>query len=205
MKTFLQQQARRIDALSLRERAIMFVSLAAGLVAAADAFVLSPRLAEHKQLLAQRRQQGSAIDALRATLAGGGAATDPAATRLARQLGETRARQQVVDAEVARGLSQGALGARLPELLERVLQRYEGLTLLRLATVAAPAAAARDLQSLPLQSVELAVRGSYPDLARYVADTESALPGLRWGELTVAAADGVPELKARVHLLGATP
>ena len=216
MKAFILAQAKRIDALSLRERAIMFVSLAVALVAAADALVISPRLAEQKALLAQRQAQTAQINALRTTLAGGGAEADTPSARLARQLTEARARQQALDAEIAHGLAQGAQGARLPDLLERVLRRYDRLTLLRLATVQPTAnAAAQALDNalakagaalpLPLQGVEIVVRGSYPDLAQYVADTESALPALRWGALSITGGSELPVLTARVYLLGAAP
>jgi MSHA biogenesis protein MshJ len=210
MKAFLQLQARRIDALSLRERAIMFVSLAIALVAVADALVISPRLAEQKLLLTQRQAQTAQITTLRTTLAGGGAEADTPAAKLARQLAQARTRQQALDAEIARGLAHGAQGARLPDLLERVLRRYERLTLLRLATVAPSASALTQALNtaagaVPLQGVEISVRGSYPDLAQYVADTESALPALRWGALSIAGGTDLPVLTARVYLLGALP
>lgn len=214
MKAFIQAQAKRIDGLSLRERAIMFVSMAVALVAVADALVISPRLAEQKALLAERKTQAANINTLRTDLAGGGAAADTPAARLARQLAEARARQQAVDAEIARGLANGAQGARLPDLLERVLRRYERLTLLRLATVApAGNAAAQALNTAlatasgapPLQGVEIVVRGSYPDLAQYVADTESALPALRWGAVSITGGSELPVMSARVYLMGAAP
>jgi MSHA biogenesis protein MshJ len=214
MKAFIQQQAKRIDGLSLRERAIMFLSLAAALVAVADALVISPRLAEEKELLAQRQAQTKQINALRTSLAAGGAEADTPAARLARQLTEARSRQKALDAEIAQGLADGAQGARLPDLLERVLRRYERLTLLRLATVAPTAnPAVRPLDNglpkftneLPLQGVEIVVRGSYPDLAQYVADTESALPALRWGALSITGGSELPVLTARVYLLGTLP
>ena len=213
MKAFLQAQARRIDGLSLRERAIMFVSLAVALVAVADALVISPRLAEQKELLAQRQAQTAQINTLRTTLAGGGAAADTPAAKLSRQLAEARARQQALDAEIARGLALGAHGARLPDLLERVLRRYERLTLLRLATVESPAhPVAKALESAlaaagsaPAHGVEIVVRGSYPDLAQYVADTESALPALRWGALSITGGSELPVLTARVYLPGSVP
>ena len=216
MKAYLQAQAKRIDGLSLRERAIMFVSLAVALVAVADALVISPRLAEQKELLAQRQAQTAQINTLRTTLAGGGADADTPAAKLSRQLAGARARQQALDAEIARGQAQGAQGTRLPDLLERVLRRYERLTLLRLATVESPAnpvapalgsaaAAAGTAGTAPAQGVEIVVRGSYPDLAQYVADTESALPALRWGALSITGGGELPVMTAHVYLLRAVP
>ena len=204
MKAFLTQQARRINALSLRERAIMFVSLAVALVAAADALVLSPRLAEQKALAARLRQQAVELDDLRSQLSGTGAAEAPGA-RVLRQLRQTQAQQQSLDVEIERRLAGGASGARLPELLERVLRRHDRLLLLRLATVAAdakPGAAAK----LPLRGVDIGLRGAYLDLTQYVADAEQALPGLRWGELSIVGGSGpLAELSARVYLVADTP
>ena len=65
MKDFWKRQARRIDALSLRERAIMFASLAVALVAATDALVLSPRSAEQKAVATRLRAQATELMALR--------------------------------------------------------------------------------------------------------------------------------------------
>lgn len=206
MKALLEQQARRINALSLRERAIMFVSLGVALVAAADALVLSPRMQEQKALASQLRQQAGELGALRAELAGTGAA-ETAPARLLRLLQTAQAQQRTLDAEIERRLAAGAAGTRLPDLLERVLRRHERLTLLRLATAAAaPRQAGASTLTLPLQGVDIGLRGAYNDLTQYVAAAEQALPGLRWGELSiVAGADGAAELTARVFLLENLP
>lgn len=196
-----QRQARRINALTLRERAIMFVSLAAALVATADALVLSPRLNEQKSALARMRQQRSELEAMRATLSGSGPEADTPAARLGRQLAQTRTEQRGVDDEIARRSASAGDGARLADVLERVLQRHPRLTLLHLTTL--DAAPARPPATLPPQpGIELSLRGSYPDLAQYVADTERALPALRWGELSIASSGAAPVLTARVYLPG---
>lgn len=205
MKALLQQQALRINAMTLRERAIMFISLAAALVAATDALVLSPRQAEQKALAQQLRQQSSDVDALRAQLAGPALADTPQA-RLARDLLQLRARQTEVDAEILRRAGSGASAMRLPTLLERVLRRHDRLTLVRLATLAPPTAPKPG--ALPLQGVEIVLRGPYPDLVRYMAEAEQAMPGLRWGELHISTrqdSQAQPELVAKVTLLGDAP
>jgi MSHA biogenesis protein MshJ len=202
MNAFWQRQSRRIDALTLRERAIMFVSLACALIAAVDAIALSPSLAEQKLLVAQSRQKAAEMDALRARLAKAEQAPDTPQARLAAQLQESHARLTALNAEIARRSSSADVGARLPALLERMLARHEGLTLTRLA-VALPAAPAGNAP--PWRGVDLGVRGSYHDLVRFVADTESSLPGLRWGELRMSSRSSSTELAATVYLLGDPP
>ena len=220
MKALLQQQALRINALTLRERAIMFISLAAALVAATDALVLSPRQAEQKALAQQLRQQSSDVDALRAQVAGPALADTPQA-RLARELLQLRTRQAEVNAEIQRRAGSGASAMRLPTLLERVLRRHDRLTLVRLATLAPPVTSNTTVTpntpnttttpkpgALPLQGVEIVLRGPYPDLVRYVAEAEQAMPGLRWSELHISTRQdtpALPELVAKVTLLGEAP
>lgn len=202
MKALWQRQARRIDTLTLRERAIMFVSLAVALVAATDALVLAPRSAEQQAVATRLRAQAAELDALRAQR-GSGAPADTPAGRLAQTLGQVRAEQAAVDADIARRLADGGAGTRLQALLERVLRRHDRLTLQRLAT--GPAAAAPVAGALSLQGVEIGVRGSYPDLAQYVDDIERTLPGLRWDELAITRTEAGAELHARVTLLEDTP
>jgi MSHA biogenesis protein MshJ len=202
MNAFWLRQSRRIDVLTLRERAIMFVSLACALIAAVDAIALSPSLAEQKLLVAQSRQKAAEMDALRARLAKADQAPDTPQARLARQLQESQVRLAALDAEIARRSTTGDAGARLPALLERMLARHEGLTLIRLA-IAAPAPPAGNAP--PWRGVDLGVRGSYHDLVRFVADTESSMPGLRWGELRMSSRSSTSQLAATVYLLGDPP
>jgi MSHA biogenesis protein MshJ len=202
MKAFLGRQAQRIDALSLRERAIMFVSLAVALVAAADALVLSPRMAEQQALSAALRGRASALEALRARLAEAGSAADTPVARLQRSLARTRAEAAQTEAAIAEHTAAGAANPQLPDLLQRALRRQERLTLLHLATAAGPAP--RVALGIPMQAVDLGVRGAYLDLAQYVAETERELPGLRWGELAITRSGAEAELAARVYLPGAS-
>lgn len=200
LQAALAQQAARIDALSLRERAILFVSIAVALVAAADHLVLSPRMAEQKTLATQMRQQSRELNDLRAQALT--ARADTPATRIARDLETTRNTQRTLDEALARLQAGPGAGASLPDLLERVLRRHERLTLLRLATVKPGAGAPPEPAP---RAVQIAMRGSYPDLAQYVADTEAALPGLRWGEVAVLRQGSGAELSAQVFVVKASP
>jgi MSHA biogenesis protein MshJ len=195
MKSTLTRYGRRIDALSLRERAIVFVALAVALVAATDALVLTPTLAEQKALAAQVKQRGAALAALRAEAAA--ARAGGAGTPAARAQAELQAVQQAraaTEAAIAQRLA-GSAGVSLAGVLERLLRRHDRLELQRLSA-AAPAAAAGAAR----QQVELQLRGGYAELARYVSDTEQALPMLRWDALALARRDGTTELRATLSL-----
>jgi MSHA biogenesis protein MshJ len=203
LQAHFQRHARRIDTLSLRERAILFVSIAVALVAAFDQLVLSPRMAEQKALAGQIRQGAREVDGLRAQLAPG--RIDSPGAKLARELSDLRAQQQQLDQALQQLQGGAAGGTQLPDLLERVLRRHERLTLVRLATVKAangtsPEAQPQAQTQLQTQAVQIAMRGSYPDLTQYLADTEAALPGLRWGDVAIARQSGSAELSATVLL-----
>lgn len=191
--------ARRVDALTVRERVIMFVSVAVALVAAADFLVLSPRAAEQKALGRALRAQTAELESLRRQLGDGGPGADTPIARLQRELQSAQRELQHADEEITRRVLAGAVGTRLPALLERVLRRHPQLVLQKLAT-GAPVTARPGAP--PLEGVDLVVGGSYPALAQYVADLEQTLPGLRWLELAVVRTEAGAELQARVALLG---
>lgn len=194
MKDRLQGLARRIDALTVRERAIMAVSLAAALAALADVLVLSPQFAAQRAGVERMKQAAAELQALRARVAAPEAQTPSG--MLAHQIDEQRRHLAMVDAAITERLGTGQ-AASLPALLQRVLRRHERLTLVQLQTrppVAADAAARR--------SVELRVSGRYADLVAYLTAIEAELPGLRWASLQIDAAGSPPLLTARWWLPG---
>lgn len=208
MKTMWQTQARRIDALSLRERVIMFASLALALGALVDVLLLSPAIAERRALAEQMRRNGNELGTLRAQLAAVvQTGTDTPLGRRRAAVERARAELQSLDAQVQARLARRDEVTRLPELLERVLRRHERLTLTRLATVEAPRSAGADgaASGLHWQAVELSVAGSYLDLMQYLAALEQELPGLRWGALQIATQTQPPVLTVRLLLAGEQP
>ena len=208
MKAFWRQQAGRINARTLRERTIMFASLAVAMAAAADALVLSPQLAEQRALGGLMHQQTTDLASLRKQLGSSGAAA-PADSPQGRLLA-VRKERAAVDADIRQRSTGSAAATRLPDLLAQVLRRHDRLTLLRLATaipVAAPVAAPvavndGEAATLPQLGVDLSLAGSYPDLAAYLAEIETTLPGVRWSDLQISSQEQPPVLKVRVYLLG---
>ena len=197
MKARWIRLARRLNSLSVRERVIMAVSLAAALAAVVDALVLSPQFAAQRALVDRMRSQGAELTRMRSQLPVPGAGTPQSS--LQRELAGQRAELATVDAAIAERLGAGQ-AASLPELLQRVLRRHERLALLKLDTVPPKAddAAAR-------RSVEIQLAGRYADLADYAAAIERQLPGLRWARLDIDAGPQPPVMTARVWLPGGAP
>lgn len=197
MKTIWRNLARRLNALSLRERVIMAVSLAVALAAVVDMAVLSPQLAAQNEALARMRSQQATLTTLRAQLAAPAASSPAGALR--QRLAAEQARLQAVETTLAQRLG-SVHAASLPALLQQVLRRHDKLTLLKLDTVP-PAAEAPAVR----RSVELQLAGGYADLLAYAQAIEQQLPGLRWAALQIDAGPQPPVLSARVWLPGDTP
>ncbi len=210
MKAIFAAQAARIDALSLRERVIMFASVAIALAALADALVLSPALAERRNLTTQLRAEAKQIDALRAQITTAASDDDSPQARLKRTLDAARTEQRTIDEQIRSQLAGREDMARLPVVLDRLLRGHDRLTLTRLSTASEPprGAAAEATATTPAvrwQGVDLGVSGNYADLVQYLAELERALPGLRWGPLQIVAPTLPPELSVRLMLVGEAP
>ena len=210
MKALWKLQAQRIDALSLRERVIMFVSIAVALGALADWLVISPALAERRELATHIRKQTSELTSLRGLFSAGNSQPlpDTPLNRLLTAIDQLRSERTLLDARL-RGLLAGrAEMAHLTDVLDRVLRRHERLTLTRLSTVPDPppgAPATGSSAAIRWQGVDLTLAGRYFDLMQYLADLERTLPGLRWGELRIATKTTPPELTVRLLMAGEAP
>ena len=227
-----ERQARRIDALSLRERAILFLSIAAVLAALFDTLVLSPQAARARQRSEAQSQQAAELAQLREQfVAVSRPANDPAG-QLRRQLDDARAERERLD-EALRRASTLNQGEGLPTVLQRLLAQQPGLVLERLALLedqpvavpqlslaalvsgkppaAAPASAPQrptlpHMPGMSWQGVELQVQGSYRDIQRYLQALERELPGLRWGEMHLSTdRNESPRLQAQLFLLKVQP
>ena len=136
--------ARRIDALSLRERVILFVSAVALLAGVADALVLSPQFALQKTMAQRMHQQNQELGMLRERVAQAGAPLQADDSPRGRALAALQAVQEEqaalkrqLDGLAAPAAAAASVAAPpdLPQLLTRVLRRHERLALLNLTTV----------------------------------------------------------------------
>jgi MSHA biogenesis protein MshJ len=208
MKADWKKQLARINALSLRERVMLFASVAFVMLALADTLVWSPAAAKRKALVAEQTTAAKELDTLRQTLADASSTSQPDSPRgqMLAKIAQARAELQAVDREVSENLGDGKRLANLPELMDQVLRRHERLTLTHLLTATdRPADKAADKSTataLNWQAVDLGVSGGYLDLAQYLADLEQALPELRWGPMQINTKQMPPELTVRLFLAG---
>ena len=204
MKADLKKQLARINALSLRERVMLFASVAFVMVALADTLVWSPATAKRKSLVAEQATAAKELDTLRQRLADASSTSQPDSPRgqMLARIAQSRAELQAVDSQITANLGDGKRLANLPDLMDQVLRRHERLTLTHLRTTNERPTDKSTETALRWQAVDLGVSGGYLDLVQYLADLEHALPELRWGPMEINSKQMPPELTVRLFLAG---
>ena len=210
------KQAARINALSLRERVFLFLSLMACLAALADVVWLSPARVAHKQLTQRFDKQNAELQRARDALRTLVKPVD--ASQAARdELATVQTRLVTANEVIAQVMPTASEGTPLAQAMVHLLRRHEGLPLVRSAALApAPATSAGAgapvagpgaalAPSLTRQGVELTVAGAYPELIRYLQALEKALPQLRWGLMKLQSEKQPPELMLQLFLVGVPP
>lgn len=210
MKQWWQQQVVRIDALSLRERAFLFLSVIVVCLALADVLWLSPAQVAHQQVTQRFAAQGAELSRLRDELKSIAQPVD-ASKAVRDDIAAANARLEAVNQEITTVAPFADGGPALEQVLVQFLRRQEGLTLLSTGTLkqdaaipVAPATAAAPT-GLSKRGMELRVAGPYPELVRYVKTLENALPALRWGALQLKSEKQPPELTLQVYVVGVQP
>ena len=207
MKQWWQRLAVRIDAMSLRERGFIFLSVILVAVAMADVLWLSPAQTAHRQVVQRHAAQAVELVRLRAEMIAVAQPVD--ANKSAREaLAVTQAQLQQVMQDIKALAPVAENGPPLEQVLVQFLRRQPGLTLLGTATLTPEAtslgasSAAAAVPGLSKRGLELRVAGPYAELNRYVKALETALPSLRWGMLTVKKGPQVAELTLQVFVVG---
>ncbi|MBC7682469.1 MAG: hypothetical protein H7172_09060 [Ferruginibacter sp.] len=210
MKQWWLVQSARIDAMSLRERAFLFLSLILVALAMADVLWLSPAQTAHRLVTQRHAAQGAELTRLRAELAAVAQPVD--ANKAAREdLAAADAQLQQVMQEIKTLAPVTEGGPPLEQVLVQFLRRQPGLTLLGTSTLAVDTLAASSpsgaaaVPGLSKRGLELRVAGSYAELTRYVKTLETALPNLRWGALVLKKDLQATELTLQVFVVGVQP
>jgi len=193
VNALIKRYAERIDAASLRERAMIFLALALGLLFIANAVLIEPLRIKQKRFAAESQQRQQELQALQAGLQrlvqGAGQDTDSL----------NRARQKALREELARfnaKLQQEQRRFTPPDrmraMLGEMFERNKQLTLVDLKTLpvtplGASGAGASSSQGLFRHGIELTVSGAYLDLYEYLRTLERMPAQLYWGraELSV--------------------
>ncbi|MBC7453639.1 MAG: type II secretion system protein M [Massilia sp.] len=197
MKKYWQTISTRIDALTLRERAMLFAGAAGVLIFMVFFFALNPNYARQRNMLQEMAQQQDKIAVVEGEIAQTIEAhtIDPDAADLAR-LAKIRADVQSLSASLTDMQAGMVAPERMTAMLEQIVRAHRGLRLKSLRTlgervpdapVAAPVALAAAAPGDPAiaellhrHEVELVVQGSYGDLVSYMAALENMQGRIFW-------------------------
>jgi MSHA biogenesis protein MshJ len=211
MKRQWELLATRIDAMQLRERVFLFLTIIISALALADTLWLTPAQATQKQARQRFEAQATELQRLRVELQSASQTVDPSKA-VRDEIAATNLALDSINQDIRAmaPLAQG--GPAIEQTLVQFLRRQDGLTLLSTGTLqpAAPPpsgapTAATTQPTLQRRGLELRVAGSYADLVRYVQTLENALPTLRWGDLQIKTTQQAPEMTLQVFVVGAPP
>lgn len=216
LKTW-DRHARRIDALSLRERAILLLCVVVVVAALFDRGVLTPQADRARLRSEQLAKQTSELTQLREQFVAASRHIGDPDSGLRVQLEAVQTERARLDDKLREAGSVSG-GEGLAAVLQRLLGQHPGLTLEKLqllndvpvslpGAASAPRSPPNGLAGMSWQGVELRVIGSYQDMQRYLQLLERELPGLRWGELQLKARGGAEasRLQAQIFLLKVQP
>jgi MSHA biogenesis protein MshJ len=207
VKARLQRLATRVDALTLRERVLLFAAIASAYVFLMHSFGLGPMLAKQELLRAQIVQQQNKLEGIDNEIGAKvkAAQVDPDAPT-GERIAAVRAQLDAL-ATSLRAMQNGLVPPeRMAPLVEAILRANGRLQLVSLRTLpvepiegkakpqaAAPAAtadtpaAARPAALLYRHGVEVTVRGNYLDMIGTMAALESMPTQLFWGAARLEA------------------
>jgi MSHA biogenesis protein MshJ len=193
MQVQLEKLVAKVDAMSLRERALIFAAAAFLLVSLFDSLFLEPLLAKQKMLSAQVVQQQEKMKEAQSRIAALLQAKQADANSPQRERIRLL-RQQIADGNAYLNDRRDKLvpPEKMAQLLEQVLNKNDRLKLVALNTLPVslliePSADAPPSQTTGLErqiykhGVKITVRGSYADLLQYLTALEKLPTQMYWG------------------------
>lgn len=192
--------SEKVDAMSLRERALIFAAAAFLLITLVNALLLDPLLLKQKNLSSQIVQQQEKMKEVQAqieALLQAKSASESSPQRL--RLSQLRQELEAGNAYLQSNREKLVQPEKMAELLRQVLSRNSNLQLVALqtltvtpllekdgeqpnATPPAPAAPAVLEKQIFKHGVEMTVRGNYLDLLQYLTSLERLPTQMFWGK-----------------------
>ena len=210
MKQLWNRAAERIDALSLRERVLVFATAMALLLALSYSLLIDPQMSAQKRLastVAQKQAEIKGMEAQITAIATSRAADPDRALR--ERLAEVRKQLAEVESQIAGEERKFTAPEQMKSVIEEMLARNRAVHLVAMKTLptttlaearaesgkaeaskpaAKPAEAPKSGERLVYRhGMEVTVAGGYLDLLRYLRDLEQLRTQLYWGSLEIDA------------------
>lgn len=199
----VKRLAARINALSVRERFLLFAATISVLGALTDALFITPLLTQQKALVAQIERKSSDMDLLRERVNAEVMSRSVArAAEIALSLADVQKEQNEVEAEIAAlNAASGTTGAATSTTLGKVLRQTDKVSLVRVVQAA-------DVVGTPGSpagrgALDITLAGNYLDLVDYLAALEKSMPNARWASVKMKA-DASP-VQVTVRIVAGAP
>lgn len=206
MKRYWELVRGKIDGMSLRERAVIFLAAAFVVVASVNAVLLNPLLVKQAALSAQLVQKQEKMKELQAQLqAHSQARQDDQHSPLRIRLAQLKQQLQEQDGYLQSRSDRLVEPDKMAGLLEQVLNKNDKLQLVELKTLPASLLVEKPQAAMPqaadspagqkqpgLQKqvfkhgIQITVRGGYLDMLRYLAALEKMPVQMFWGEVSLS-------------------
>lgn len=217
MKKLWLRAAERIDAASLRERAIIFAAAVLLVVAFAETVFLQPEFANQRRIaseLAQRQAELKGVQELIGKLVQAREADPDREVR--GRIAQLRTRIEQAEGRIAVEQARFTAPDQMKRVVEELLSRNRRIKLVDMKTLqAVPIVDAREQDGRPAtppakpgaaperqvfrHAMEVTVAGSYLDVLAYVSQLERLPTQLYWASIDLSVAE-YPTLTARLKV-----
>ncbi|HKC54069.1 MAG TPA: type II secretion system protein GspM [Burkholderiales bacterium] len=211
LPVYLQPYADRLDAMSLRERVLIFLAVAAALVAIADSALFEPILQRQKANSQRIQQQDDEIRTMRAQVqAYAQARAGDSANARRQRLEKHKLELAALDRELASRQSELVPPERMAKMLSEIVKRNPDIELVSLRTLpaagltqslTATSGSAPGSPAIYRHGIEIAVSGSYLKMLTYVGQLERLPAKIMWGNMELQSAYPVVTLKITFYTL----
>lgn len=180
--------ANRIDAMSLRERALIFIALLVALYFLAVNVLFGPLNVEKDRLqqqVNQKRQETQALELQVQALVGSGEHPDAARRKKLEALQENL---KSMDAELVRATSGLVTPREMARLIEQMLLRNRGLQVMKVESLPAkPLLEATGTAGALVykHGMNIEIKGGYLDILRYLKSLEALPWKVFWGKVSL--------------------
>ena len=208
----LQRYADRLDAMSLRERVLIFLAVAVVVVAIADSALFDP-ISRRQKVNSQRiHQQEDEIHTMQGQVqAYAQARTGDDANAKRQRLEKRKLELAALDRELASRRSELVPPERMAKMLYEIVKRNPDIELVSLRSLPSTGLA----QSLTAilgsgglalyrHGIEITVSGSYLNMLRYVGQLERLPAKIMWGNMELQAA-AYPAVTLKITLYTLSP
>ena len=192
MKELLKRYAERIDAATLRERAMIFAAGALVLVFLVNAALIDPIRSNQKRIAAENAQRQDELHTVQAELQrlAQNREADPDAVRRQRA-SALRAELLRLNGRIQEEQRRFTTPDRMRGLLDEMLERNKRLRLVDLKTlpVSTLGEAQHEGSRVFRHGVEMTISGAYLDLYEYLSALEHLPTQLYWGRAELSAGE----------------